>query len=125
VYEVDGEEFRGKIRNDLVHKEPSFQIRTQEVKISESGTAYVERPKELASLVGVVSVTYSPSDPGYHQVGAVTRHKSWSTEVRFLWGGVLAIVGALLARYFFRVRPLSGPGRNQGDVERWSDGVLG
>jgi len=107
VYEVDGEEFRGKIRNDQVHKEPSFQIRTQEVKISESGTAYVERPKEAASLVGVVSVTYSPSDPGYHQIGAVTRQKSWSTEIRFLWGGVLAVVGALLARYFFRVRPLS------------------
>ena len=108
VYEVDGEEYRGKIRNDLVQKEPSFQIRTQEVKISESGTAYVERPKEAASLVGVVSVTYSPSDPGYHQIGAVTRKKSWSTEIRFLWGGVLAAVGAILATYFFRVRPLSG-----------------
>lgn len=107
VYEVDGAEFRGKIRNDLVQKEPSFQIRTQKVKISESGTPYVERPKEAASLVGVVSVTYSPSDPGYHQIGAVTRKKSWSTEVRFLWGGVLAVVGAILATYFFRVRPLS------------------
>jgi hypothetical protein len=107
VYEVDGEEFRGRIRNDLVHKEPSFQIRTQEVKISENGTAYVERPKELASLVGLVAVTYSPSDPGYHQIGAVTRQKSWSTEIRFLWGGVLAVVGAILAMYFFRVRPLS------------------
>lgn len=108
VYEVDGEEYRGKIRNDLVHKEPSFQIRTQEVKISESGTAYVERPKEAVSLVGVVSVTYSPSDPGYHQIGAVTRQKSWSTEIGFLWGGVLAVVGAILAGYFFRVQPLSG-----------------
>jgi len=106
VYEVDGKEFRGEISNDVVRREPSFQFRTQEMKVAESGAAYVEAAKELASLVGVVSVTYAPSDPGYHQVGSVTHHESWSTEVRLLWGVVLALVGGILARYFFRVRPI-------------------
>jgi len=107
AYEVEGARFQGKVHNDVVRKEPSFQFRVQELKVSETGAAHVEQPEELASLMGVVSVTYSPSDPGYHQIGAVSRHKSWATEIRFLWGVVLAIVGAILARYFFRVQPIS------------------